>query len=47
MPKSKTREPHRIKRLVSTLPDMMIHQDGSTHQWVEGQYWDLIVRRDQ
>ena len=22
---------------------MMLHQDGSTHQWVPGQLWDLIV----
>lgn len=46
VPKSKTRGPHRIKRLPSALPGMMIHQDGSTHQWVEGQYWDLIVTMD-
>ena len=25
---------------------MMIHQGGSTHQWVAGQYWDLIVTMD-
>jgi hypothetical protein len=25
---------------------MMIHQDGSTHQWVPGVYWDLIVTMD-
>lgn len=46
VPKSKTPGPHRIKRLASALPGMMIHQDGSTHQWVEGQYWDLIVTMD-
>ena len=44
--KAKTRGPHRIKRLASALPGMMIHQDGSTHQWVEGKYWDLIVTMD-
>ena len=38
--------PHRIKRLPSALPGMMIHQDGSTHEWVPGQYWDLIVTMD-
>ena len=32
-----------MKRLLSALPGMMIHQDGSTHQWVPGSYWDLIV----
>ena len=25
---------------------MMLHQDGSAHQWVPGQYWDLIVTMD-
>jgi hypothetical protein len=25
---------------------MMIHQDGSTHEWVAGQKWDLIVTMD-
>jgi len=44
--KSKTPGPHRIKRLPSALPGMMIHQDGSTHQWVPGVYWDLIVTMD-
>jgi len=44
--KAKTRGPHRIKRLPSALPGMMIHQDGSTHQWVPDVYWDLIVTMD-
>jgi hypothetical protein len=25
---------------------MMLHQDGSTHQWREGIYWNLIVTMD-
>ncbi len=25
---------------------MMLHQDGSTHEWVPGQWWDLIVAMD-
>jgi transposase len=37
---------HRKRRERSPMPGMMIHQDGSTHQWVEGQYWDLIVTMD-
>lgn len=37
---------HRRRRERSPLPGMMIHQDGSTHQWTEGQYWDLIVTMD-
>ncbi|MDH5679788.1 MAG: hypothetical protein OEZ28_14390 [Nitrospinota bacterium] len=30
----------------SPLPGMMIHQDGSSHQWVPGKQWDLIVTMD-
>ena len=22
---------------------MMLHQDGSTHQWVPGAHWDLVI----
>ncbi|MDG1987439.1 MAG: hypothetical protein P8J18_05640 [Halieaceae bacterium] len=29
-----------------TWPGMMLHQDGSQHLWVSGQYWDLIVTMD-
>ena len=25
---------------------MMLHQDGSSHQWVPDQWWDLIVTMD-
>jgi hypothetical protein len=25
---------------------MLLHQDGSTHEWVPGQQWDLIVTMD-
>jgi hypothetical protein len=25
---------------------MMVHQDGSTHEWVAGKHWDLIVTMD-
>ena len=44
--KGKRRGPHRKKRLPAALPGMMLHQDGSTHQWVPGEYWDLIVTMD-
>ena len=37
---------HRKRRECSPLPGMMIHQDGSTNEWVEGQTWDLIVTMD-
>jgi hypothetical protein len=25
---------------------MMLHQDGSNHEWVPGKKWDLIVTMD-
>jgi len=37
---------HRRKRPRRALPGMMLHQDGSTHEWVPGQWWDLIVTMD-
>ena len=37
---------HRRKRERRPLPGMMLHQDGSSHQWVDGQWWDLIVTMD-
>jgi transposase len=37
---------HRKKRERNPLPGMMIHQDGSTHEWVPGKMWDLIVTMD-
>lgn len=37
---------HRRKRPRRPLPGMMLHQDGSTHTWVPGEAWDLIVTLD-
>ena len=37
---------HRKRRERSAMEGMMIHQDGSTHLWVPGVYWDLIVTMD-
>ncbi len=37
---------HRRKRPRRPLPGMMLHQDGSSHEWVPGQWWDLIVTMD-
>ena len=34
---------HRKKRPRKPLPGMMLHQDGSTHDWVPGCQGDLIV----
>ncbi len=28
------------------LAGMMLHQDASTHEWVPGRWWDLIVTMD-
>ena len=41
--KAPGRGKHRKRRDRSPLPGMMIHQDGSTHEWVPGKKWDLIV----
>lgn len=37
---------HRKRRDRMPVEGMMIHQDGSTHQWVSGKMWDLIVTMD-
>jgi hypothetical protein len=44
--RAKKRGTHRKRRERSPLPGMMIHQDGSTHEWVTNQKWDLIVTMD-
>lgn len=44
--KSRGRGKHRKRRERAPWPGMMLHQDGSTHQWVSGKYWDLIVTLD-
>ncbi len=46
VPKAEKRGTHRKRRERSALPGMMIHQDGSTHEWVAGHKWDLIVTMD-
>jgi hypothetical protein len=46
IPKSKRRGIHRKRREASALSGMMIHQDGSTHEWVPDQKWDLISTMD-
>jgi len=37
---------HRKRRQRAPLPGMMLHQDGSSHEWVPGKKWDLIVTMD-
>ena len=44
--KAAKRGAHRKQRDRSPWPGMMLHQDGSQHLWVPGQYWDLIVTMD-
>lgn len=44
--KAPRRGAHRKRRDRSPLPGMMLFQDGSTHEWVKGQQWDLIVTMD-
>lgn len=46
VPKYEKRGAHRKRRERSALSGMMIHQDGSTHEWVARQKWDLIVTMD-
>ena len=37
---------HRKRRDRAPYAGMMLHQDGSTHEWVFGKKWDLIVTMD-
>ena len=42
----RVRPAHRRKRPRRPMAGMMLHQDGSSHEWVAGQWWDLIVTLD-
>lgn len=44
--KAKKRGAHRRRRPRQPMKGMMLHQDGSTHEWVENAMWDLIVTLD-
>ena len=44
--KGKRKGSHRKRRERAPYEGMMIHQDGSTHEWVPGKKWDLIVTMD-
>lgn len=44
--KAPKRGAHRKRRERAPLAGMLLHQDGSTHQWVPGRMWDLIVTMD-
>ncbi len=40
------RSKHRKRRERAPMRGMMLHQDGSTHEWVPSVQWDLIVTLD-
>lgn len=44
--KAKARGKHRKRRERAPLPGLLVHQDASRHEWVEGQQWDLVVTMD-
>jgi hypothetical protein len=44
--KAPKRGAHRKRRPRAPLEGMMLHQDGSTHEWVPGKHWDLIITMD-
>ena len=44
--RGKRKGAHRKRRQRAAMSGMMVHQDGSTHEWVPGQQWDLIVTMD-
>ena len=46
VPKSKGRGKHRKRRERAPWPGMLLHQDGSDHEWVEAERWDLIATMD-
>jgi len=46
VPRASRRGAHRKKRRRKPLPGMMLHQEGSTHEWAPGCQWDLIVTLD-
>lgn len=46
VPKASRKGTHRKQRPRAPYAGMMLHQDGSTHEWVPGKLWDLIVTMD-
>ena len=44
--KAKAPGKHRKRRDRAPLPGLLVHQDASRHEWVEGQQWDLVVTMD-
>jgi hypothetical protein len=46
VPKASRKGQHRKQRPRAPYIGMMLHQDGSRHEWVPGKVWDLIVTMD-
>lgn len=44
--KTKGKGKHRKKRERAAMEGMMIHQDGSDHEWIPDVRWDLIITLD-
>jgi transposase len=44
--KSVKRGAHRKKRERAPMEGMMLHQDGSDHEWIPDERWDLVVTMD-
>ena len=44
--KAKGRGKHRRKRERAPMEGMLLHQDASTHEWVAGRKWDLVITLD-
>jgi len=46
VPKASRKGTHRKQRPRAPYIGMMLHQDGSKHEWVPGKLWDMIVTMD-
>lgn len=44
--RGKLKGAHRKRRDPAPIIGLMIHQDASTHEWVPGRLWDLVVTMD-
>jgi transposase len=44
--KAPGRGKHRRRRERAPMTGMMLHQDGSSHEWVPDHHWDLIITLD-
>ena len=44
--KAPGRGKHRKRRTRAAWPGRMLHQDVSTHEWIPGVKWDLVVTMD-